>query len=165
MIKREDQCYQSFKLYLLENGFTTYPCEFDCVSSRHPFVDLAAKVGSFYWAFEYKSASDSISRGLDQVTCYSEWFDYVVLVSERQIDHTTSQIFWDLRKIGVGVWNYFPSSNTCFEQLNPKLQHPDPKKIKSVRSKFRALRRRSRKTKFQAALDRSLSGQLDIADF
>jgi hypothetical protein len=49
------RCYDSFKSHLCSRGFLVYPTEFDCIYSDHPFVDIAAKMGSFYWAFEYKS--------------------------------------------------------------------------------------------------------------
>jgi len=101
-------------------------------------------MGSFYWAFEYKSETDSISRGLEQVRCYSDWFDYVVLVTERVLDHARSDLFWDLKGSGAGVWNYYPGSNKCIEQVNPHLQRPDRGNRKSVGMRFRALGRTPR---------------------
>ena len=134
-------CYSSFKEYLARRGFTVYPSEFDCGNSKHPLVDIAARNGSFYWAFEYKSESDSISRGVEQVECYSHWFDYVVLVSEQCLDHTKSRCFWELASSGMGIWNYFPSKNECFERKNPQLQNPEKKSRNLVARRFRALNR------------------------
>ena len=116
-----------------------YPVEFDCGSSKHPLVDIAAKAGSFFWAFEYKSESDSISRGVEQVECYSHWFDYVVLVSERCLDHTRSRCFWELAEGGAGIWTFFPSRNECFERKNPRLQEPDKQKRNLVARRFKGL--------------------------
>ena len=112
--------------------------------SKHPLVDLAGKMGSFYWAFEYKSESDSISRGVQQVRSYSDWFDYVVLVTEKGMNHTKSDLFWELKSAGAGVWNYFPDSDKCIEQSNPVLQRPDKNNRRFVGSKFRALKRSKR---------------------
>lgn len=120
-------------------GFTVYPTEFDCGNSEHPLVDIAAKMGSFYWAFEYKSETDSIARGIEQVECYSKWFDYVVLVSEKWFDHTASDYFWQLRSMGAGLWNYCPDSDKCYERKNPLLQSPDRKRRRLVALRFRAL--------------------------
>ncbi len=134
-------CYSSFKEYLGKRGFTVYPIEFDCGNSKHPLVDIAAKSGSFYWAFEYKSEADGISRGIDQVECYSHWFDFVVLVSEHYFDHTRSKCFWELASSGMGIWNFFPSRDVCFERKNPQLQDPDKECRSLVVRRFRALNR------------------------
>jgi len=143
----ERQAYWSFRSYLLKMGFSIYPREFDCAGSEHPFVDLAAKMGAFYWAFEYKSETDSISRGLEQIRCYSQWFDYVVLVTERILDHGRSGLFWDLKSVGAGIWNYFPGSQKCIHQVNPILQEPEPGNRKHVGIRFRNLEKpRKRKT-------------------
>ncbi len=143
-------------------GFSLYPEEFECLYSKHPLVDLAAKMGSFYWAFEYKSESDSISRGVRQVRSYSDWFDYVVLVAERGINHTRSDLFWDLKRTGAGIWNYFPDSDKCIEQANPILQRPDKDNRRFVGSKFRALKRSKRWSRTFPRLD---SGQTDLSTF
>ncbi|MDG6924157.1 MAG: hypothetical protein JRN67_12810, partial [Nitrososphaerota archaeon] len=134
-------CYSSFKDFLATNGFTVFPIEFDCGYTRHPLVDIAAKMGGFYWAFEYKSEGDSICRGLEQVRCYANWFDYVVLVSEHWFDHTKSEIYWKLRALGAGIWNYSPSADTCTIRKNPELQIPDKRGRRLVERRFRALRK------------------------
>ena len=135
----ESCCYAPFKKHLQGIGFTVYPTEFVCNSSIHPFVDIAAKMGAFYWAFEYKSQRDSISRGIEQVKCYADWFDYVVLVAERSIEHTRSKSFWRLASFGAGLWNFCPLSNKLIETKNPVLQDPDPMHRRSVSCRFRAL--------------------------
>ena len=145
-------CYSAFKEYLSRRGFTVYPTEFDCGNSKHPLVDIAAKTGFFYWAFEYKSEADSISRGIDQVECYSHWFDYVVLVSERCLDHTKSKCFWELASSGMGIWNFFPSRDECHERKNPQLQHPDKESRNLVARRFRALNRTGSSTGVQTRL-------------
>jgi hypothetical protein len=156
-------CYAGFKDYLLTQGFTLYPWEFDCFGSKHPLVDIAGKMGSFYWAFEYKSETDSISRGLEQVKSYSEWFDYVVLVTEKALNHTKSELFWELKNCGAGVWNYFPESIKCVEQVNPIIQRPDRSNRRFVGSRFRALNQRRRR--WSRAFPRIDLGQTDLRSF
>jgi hypothetical protein len=126
-------------MYLRQAGFTVYPTEFVCNNSNHPFVDIAAKMGAFYWAFEYKSENDSISRGIEQVKCYADWFDYVVLVSERLVEHTRSRNFWRAASCGAGLWSFHPEENKLFETKNPVLQNPDRRNRTIVSSRFRAL--------------------------
>jgi hypothetical protein len=156
-------CYAGFKDYLVTRGFTVYPYEFDCFGAKHPLVDIAGRMGSFYWAFEYKSETDSISRGVEQVKSYSDWFDYVVLVSERTLNHARSDLFWDLRGVGAGVWNYFPDHSKCVEQVNPQLQRPDRTNRRFVGSRFRALFQKRRGwTRAIPLLD---LGQTDLRNF
>ena len=147
-----EPCYQLFKSYLDSIGFTVYPIEFDCGNSRHPLVDIVARMGSFYWAFEYKSKNDSISTGVDQVACYSDWFDYVVLVSERWIDHTRSTNFWKLASFGAGIWNFLPSSGKLVEIKNPSIQSPDKKHRRTLRSRFEPLKSRSKNSEIYIGL-------------
>jgi hypothetical protein len=156
-------CYAGFKDYLVTRGFTVYPYEFDCFGAKHPLVDIAGKIGSFYWAFEYKSETDSISRGVEQVKSYSDWFDYVVLVSERVLNHAKSDFFWDLKSAGAGVWTYFPDSSKCVEQVNPQLQCPDRNNHRSVGSRFRALSQKRRK--WSRAISLLDLGQADLRNF
>lgn len=157
-------CYADFREYLSRSGFTIFPGEFDCMGSDHPFVDIAGRMGSFYWAFEYKSESDSISRGLEQVRCYSEWFDYVVLVTEKSLNHVKSDLFWDLKAAGAGIWNYFPGSDKCIEQVNPRLQKPDRGNRRFVGFRFRALDR-PRKHRLSRAIKNLDLGQTDLRAF
>ncbi len=136
------QCYDSFKSHLSAKGFFVYPTEFDCVYSEHPLVDIAAKIGSFYWAFEYKSENDSVSRGLDQLRCYSHWFDYIVLVSERVFNHRTSENYWSLKNLGAGIWFYDPTQDKCIKTCNPDMQRPSLRNRRLVARRFSALCRR-----------------------
>ena len=119
-------------------GFTVYPKEFDCINSEHPLVDIAAKMGSFYWAFEYKSESDSVSRGIEQLRCYSKWFDYVVLVSERFLDHRRSENYWKLKSMGAGIWAYYPDQDKCIHALQPVALDPSSFRRSLVTRRFRA---------------------------
>lgn len=105
-------------------------------------VDIAAKMGEYFWAFEYKSKNDSISRGVDQLRCYSEWFDLVVLVSERLVSHDKSENYWRLKNMGAGLWNYTPSfKGRCIHKSDPVLQRPEVSNRKIVSRRFRALSR------------------------
>ena len=134
-------CYASFKTHLIKRGFTVFPFEFECTGSDHPFVDLAARMGCMYWAFEYKSRSDSISRGVDQLRCYAEWFDYVVLVSEKTLDHRRSENYWELKSMGAGMWNYDPDLARCCESRDPVIQKPDRRNHRFVSRRFGAFER------------------------
>jgi hypothetical protein len=158
----ERQVYASFRTYLAKMGFFLYPREFDCAGSDHPFVDLAGRMGAFYWAFEYKSESDSISRGLEQIRAYSQWFDYVVLVTEKLLDHSRSSLFWDLKNSGAGIWNYIPGSERCVEQVNPILQAPEAGNRRHVGSRFRALQNPRKRKSTSALID---GGQLHLCRF
>ena len=158
----ERQAYGSFRNHLLKMGFSLYPREFDCSGSEHPFVDLAGKMGSFYWAFEYKSETDSISRGLEQIRCYSQWFDYVVLVTEKILDHSRSGLFWDLKGAGAGIWNYFPGSDKCIHQVNPILQKPEVGYRKHVGLRFKALQKPGRRKSRNVLID---GGQMHLCRF
>jgi hypothetical protein len=141
---RKRPCYFRFKDHLSSSGFTVYPTEFPCRSPcEHPMVDIAAKMGAFYWAFEYKSANDSISRGVEQLASYSESFDYVVLASEIDLQMRKSENYWRLRKIGAGIWIYWPSNGKCIERLQPLLQSPSRENINYVARKFSNLRRKT----------------------
>jgi hypothetical protein len=142
--KQNWKCYQAFKAFLSTLGFTIYPVEFDCISSKHPLVDIAAKMGSFYWAFEYKSRNDSVSRGVEQLRCYSEWFDYVVLVSERAFDHRSNENYWSLKDLGAGIWFYDPEQDNCVEWRYPEIQSPSPYDRSLVARRFAKLSRMRR---------------------
>ena len=137
-------CYERFKDYLERLGFTTYPTEFDCVYSKHPLVDIAAKMGSFHWAFEYKTENDSVSRGVEQVSCYSNFFDFVVLVCEKAFDHRNSQNYWELQKLGAGLWFYDLKEDKCILKKNPVIQVPEKTNRRLVSRRFAALARNSR---------------------
>ena len=148
-------CYESFKHFLIRSGYRVFPEELTCPTAKHPFVDVAARMGCHYWAFEYKSACDDIRRAVGQAQSYSTWFDYVVVVSERRLDHRTSETYWDLRKMGIGVWNYLPSSGQCIVQSNPALLAPTVGNRKSVLLRFSALGRKRRI--FESAVQHTLS--------
>ena len=138
------ECYTPFKNYLIRSGFTVYPTEFACFPSQHPLVDIAAKMGNYFWAFEYKSKNDCISRGVEQLRAYSEWFDLVVLVSERNLSHSTSENYWKLKGLGAGLWNYDPlREDRCLHKTNPSIQKPIVGNKRLVSRRFRALGKQS----------------------
>ncbi len=134
-------CYELFKRFLAKSGFTVFPEELTCPSSVHPFVDVAAKMGSNLWAFEYKSARDNVSTSVEQALCYAEWFDYVVVVSERLLDHRRSDTYWKLKRAGAGLWNYIPELDRCLVQSNPMLLFPKSSYRRSVLLRFSSLGR------------------------
>jgi hypothetical protein len=158
---RTSRCYEPFKSFLSSSGFTVYRVEFDCMSSRHPFVDIAAKIGLFYWAFEYKSQNDSISRGVDQLRCCSRWFDYVVLVSERFFSHRRSDSYWSLKHLGAGIWFYDPAQDKCVQTCNPRIQSPSAGNRSLVARRFGTLSR----TRRRANANDDSSHQLDLCLF
>ncbi len=160
MQAESNPCYERFRTHLRERGFKVFPHEFACRHSEHPFVDLAGRMGNYFWAFEYKSASDSISRGVQQVLCYREWFDYVVLVTEKALDHRFSDNYWELKRIGVGMWFYDKNRNSCEEKTNPLIQSPDKSNRIFVKRKFESLGRLDRKSPKRESV-----GQLSLWDF
>lgn len=101
--------YQSARKQLVSflrvRGFQVHPYEVYCPTIEHCWVDVAALKGQDYWAFEYKSRNDSIRRGLEQCRCYSEAFNYVVLVADRHRT-TSSPYFGNFKRNGFGVWSH-----------------------------------------------------------
>jgi len=91
--------------FLRTSGFKPHPLEVFCPSSRHCWVDVAAAKGSDLWAFEYKSRSDSIKRGLEQCQSYARAFNFVVLVVDRY-RVTSSPYFVEFKRVGFGVWRH-----------------------------------------------------------
>ena len=91
--------------FLRTSGFKPHPLEVFCPSSRHCWVDVAAAKGSDLWAFEYKSRSDSIKRGLEQCQSYARAFNFVVLVVDRY-RVTSSPYFVEFKRAGFGVWRH-----------------------------------------------------------
>jgi len=91
--------------FLKSSGFKPHPLEVFCPSSRHCWVDVAAAKGPDLWAFEYKSRSDSIRRGLEQCQSYARAFNYVVLVADRY-RVTSSPYFGKFKREGFGVWSH-----------------------------------------------------------
>lgn len=102
--------------FLIGQGFKPHPDEVFC-PAEHCWVDVAALKGQDYWAFEYKSRSDSIRRGLDQCCSYAKAFNYVVLVADR-CRTTSSPYFGRFKRHGFGVWSHTASG--FYPLLNPK---------------------------------------------
>jgi hypothetical protein len=91
--------------YLRTQGYKVHPNEVFCPSGEHCWVDVAAIKGQDYWAFEYKSRSDSMRRGFHQCRSYAKGFNYVVLVADRN-RVTSSPYFFRFRAEGFGVWRH-----------------------------------------------------------
>jgi hypothetical protein len=91
--------------YLQTQGYKAHPDEVFCPSGEHCWVDVAALRGQDYWAFEYKSRTDSIRRGFDQCRSYAKGFNYVVLVADRK-RVTSSPYFLHFRAEGFGIWRH-----------------------------------------------------------
>jgi hypothetical protein len=108
-------------------GFRPHPHEVFC-PAEHCWVDVGAMMGQDYWAFEYKSRRDSMKRGLEQCCSYSNAFNYVVLVADRQ-RVTSSPYFWYFKRRGFGVWRH--DRGKFYTILNPKRQ-PIRSKAKAV---------------------------------
>ena len=94
--------------YLQSQGYKVHPYEVFCPGSEHYWVDVAALKGLDYWAFEYKSRTDSMRRGFDQCCSYSKGFNYVVLVADRY-RVTASPYFTCFKAQGFGIWRHDPS--------------------------------------------------------
>ena len=106
--------------FLQSEGFRVHPEEVYCPAVKHCWVDVAAVKGQDYWAFEYKSRSDSIKRGLAQCRSYSNAFNYVVLVANRQRT-TSSPYFGNFKRDGFGVWSH---TGTRFNPLVKPQRRP-----------------------------------------
>jgi hypothetical protein len=91
--------------FLRSEGFQVHPEEIYCPTEEHCWVDVAALKDRDFWAFEYKSRSDSIKRGLAQCRSYSKAFNYVVLVADRH-RATASPYFGNFKRDGFGVWSH-----------------------------------------------------------
>ena len=91
--------------YLQTRGYKAHPDEVFCPSGKHCWVDVAALKDKDYWAFEYKSRTDSIRRGFDQCRSYAKGFNYVVLVADRN-RVTSSPYFYHFMAEGFGVWRH-----------------------------------------------------------
>ena len=91
--------------FLHTQGYTVHPNEVFCPTPDHCWVDVAAIKGQDYWAFEYKSRTDSIRRGLEQCSAYASAFNYVVIVADRY-RVTRSPYFVRFKQSGFGVWQH-----------------------------------------------------------
>lgn len=113
--------------FLQNQGFNPHPNEVFC-PAMHCWVDVGAVRNQDYWAFEYKSRTDSIRRGLEQCCSYSLAFNYVVLVADRW-RVTSSPYFSHFKRHGFGVWRH-DGEKFC-TLLTPKRQ-PVKSKAKAV---------------------------------
>ena len=104
--------------YLQNQGYRPHPNEVFC-PGEHCWVDVGAVRGQDYWAFEYKSRTDSIRRGLEQCCSYSNAFNYVVLVADRH-RVTSSPYFSRFKRRGFGVWRH--DGKKFYSLISPKRQ-------------------------------------------
>jgi len=124
--------------FLRSEGFQVHPEEVYCPTSEHCWVDVAAVKGQDFWAFEYKSRTDSIKRGLAQCRSYSSAFNYVVLVADRH-RATASPYFGNFKRNGFGVWSHSGS------RFNPLLK---PERRSVARGKRAIIERQFRRMMF-----------------
>jgi hypothetical protein len=108
---------QQLTLFLEAQGYKPHPSEVFCPAVDHCWVDVAALKGQDYWAFEYKSRTDSVRRGLEQCRDYASAFNYVVLVADR-FRVTRSPYFSQFKHHGFGVWRH--DGSKFYAILNPK---------------------------------------------
>lgn len=114
--------------FLQTQGYTVHPSEVFCPTPDHCWVDVAAIKGQDYWAFEYKSRTDSIRRGLEQCSAYASAFNYVVIVADRN-RVTRSPYFVRFKQSGFGVWQHRGST---FHALIPPKRKAAIKRAKAV---------------------------------
>ena len=119
--------------FLQNQGFNPHPGEVFC-PAEHCWVDVGALRGQDYWAFEYKSRTDSIRRGLEQCCSYSKAFNYVILVADRY-RVTSSPYFYDFKRRGFGVWRH--DGSKFYALLSPKRQPVKSKAKVVVERQFR----------------------------
>ena len=123
--------------FLESTGFKPHPLEVYCPSPKHCWVDVAAAKGPDLWAFEYKSRSDSISRGFEQCRSYARAFNYVVLVADRH-RVTSSPYFSKFKREGFGVWR---DDGAGFYSIVPPKRRPVTRDARViVERQFRRLR-------------------------
>ncbi len=120
--------------FLESKGFKPHPLEVFCPSPTHNWVDVAAVKGADLWAFEYKSRSDSIRRGLEQCVSYSSAFDYVVIVADRH-RVTASPYFSKFKREGFGVWRHIGCGFQSI--IPPKRRRSTPAARAVVERQFR----------------------------
>jgi hypothetical protein len=127
-------CLMSF---LRSQGFRPHPNEVFCLDPDHCWIDVAALKGQDYWAFEYKSRSDSMRRGLAQCCSYASAFNYVVLVVDRH-RVTKSPYFNRFRANGFGVWKH--DGRRFYSLLQPERRIPSRNGKRIVERQFDAIR-------------------------
>lgn len=120
--------------FLTSLGYEAHPDEVYCPTTEHCWVDVAARRGQDYWAFEYKSRRDSIRRGLEQCRSYAKAFNYVVLVADRR-RVTSSPYFGDFKRFGFGVWRH--DGETFYRIFEPKRQSIATRSKRVVERQFR----------------------------
>jgi len=122
--------------FLQSQGYQTHPNEVFCPSMGHCWVDVAALKESEYWAFEYKSRTDSIRRGVEQCCSYAKAFNYVVLVADR-CRLSSSRYFFHLVHQGFGLWRH--DGVKFYPIVNPKRHAIDTRHRAVIERQFRRL--------------------------
>jgi len=117
------------KRYLKQKGYDVYPSEIvcgpiGCPHQQNRLVDVAARKGECFYAFEYKSARDYLPRALKQIENYRLSFDYVILVAEIprgdvSVDPKRGFYMKKFLNLGVGLWTVrFRSSRSYVSKAN-----------------------------------------------
>lgn len=136
--------YSFLKDYLETQGFTVYPTEiaiitYNCPVPRHPWVDVGAFKGGFYYAFEYKSAGDYLPRAKEQILNYRLSFDFVVVVAEIprrdvSVNPKRGRHAREIVKLGAGLWTV--NKDVFNELAPPQKQNPIPENRQWMNDKF-----------------------------
>lgn len=150
--------------YLDSIGYAVYPSEIVCGLNDLPYpkrsfhADAAVCKDGDYYAFEYKSAGDSIvgKRVKEQVANYSKSFDFVIVVLEiprhdASINPKRGNHARQLAQLGAGIWTvqfgevedtethrfYHTLNQPKFNVLlEPKRQQPNPENKQWIINKF-----------------------------
>ena len=144
--------------YLQAQGFKPHPNEVFCPSGEHCWVDVAALKDQDYWAFEYKSRTDSIRRGFEQCCSYAKGFNYVVLVADRY-RVTSSPYFSNFRSEGFGVWRH---DRFGFQAILQPKRRPAMKRVNAVAQRQFRRSLRSFDMKHETTLTRWFSSPFSL---
>src|SRR4030042_5820170 len=105
----------------VENSRWGKPYDYQPRRWLYGHVDVVSFKNKKLYAWEYKSASTSLKRGLAQVWNYSRSFDYVCLASVNMPHGALWEAFLSL---GSGI---YAELECDFEEIEaPRLQSPDP---------------------------------------
>ena len=147
--------YPSLASWLVSIGHIVYPYEMICEPVKKQItyfrshylygkVDVVSRFQGKLWAWEYKSKSDNVLRGLKQVKNYARSFNYVCLVAEnsgvcdRVVKAQKESVENILKKMGVGlVWD---DEGTFRILTDPKLQNPVQNLNEALLKRFQRFR-------------------------
>jgi hypothetical protein len=153
--------------HLRQQGFHPYPHEFLCYGEAYGYVDAAAEKAGAYYGFEFKSWNDWVGKGVAQCRCYARWFDYVILVAERDpLPRTKS--YATAQRHGIGIWAARRTGTQEWEfriKLEPRPQPVAPPRRASVVARFeRAFVDARRREALRGPLDRWIGPSPDPLD-